>query len=196
MFNINNNFIVQQIKATDDTSKLSLGNQSYTPLKIFLKKNAFDFHQYEIAKTFVLINPELSPTRIWGYLSLMNSEVVLNEKQRPRETLATKRYEAFPAVKIARLAVDKSLHGQGLGRILIEWCMNHLRFLIMPNVGCRFLVVESKRESVGFYQKSGFIILNTESNCADEHPLMYFDMYESNLLEKPNVSHDKLGEYV
>jgi len=31
MFNINNNFVFRQIKQTDDTTKLSFGNPSYTP---------------------------------------------------------------------------------------------------------------------------------------------------------------------
>ena len=49
-------FILRQIQSGDDTMKLSLGDASYTPLKIFLRKNALDFHQYEIAKTYVLVN--------------------------------------------------------------------------------------------------------------------------------------------
>ena len=62
----------------------------------------------------------MSPKRIWAYITLMNSEIVLNEGQRPQETSATSRYEAFPAVKIARLAIDKSLQGKGFGSMLLD----------------------------------------------------------------------------
>lgn len=174
------NFILRQILSNDDTSKLSLGNETYTPLKIFLKKAAFDFHQYEIAKTYVLVNQAASSSRIWGYITLMSSEIVLNEGQRPRESAATSRYEAFPAVKIARLAIDKALQGNGFGTRFLDWCINHVKLAIMPHVGCRFIVVDAKRDSVVFYEKSGFVLLDTESNRSDDHPLMFFDLYKSN----------------
>ena len=174
------NFTLRQILSSDDTTKLSLGNEAYTPLKTFLKKTAFDFHQYEIAKTYVLINQASSPSRIWGYITLMNSEIVLNEGQRPQESAATSRYEAFPAVKIARLAVDKALQGNGFGTRFLDWCINHVKLAIMPHVGCRFLVVDAKRDSIAFYQKSGFILLDTEANHSDEHPLMFFDLFKEN----------------
>ena len=108
----------------------------------------------------------------------MNSEIVLNEGQRPQETTATSRYEAFPAVKIARLAIDKNLQGKGFGSMIMDWCINHVRLAIMPHVGCRFIVVDAKRESVTFYEKFGFILLNTHDNHKDEHPLMFFDLYK------------------
>lgn len=182
MSNNFNNLILRQINSSDDNSKLSLGNADHLPLKTFLKKNALHFHQYEIAKTYVLVNENLTLSRIWGYITLMNSEIVLNEDQRPQETTATLRYEAFPAVKIARLAIDKNLQGKGYGKMILGWCVNHIKLTVMANVGCRFLVVDAKRNSVPFYQKSGFTLLNTESNFTDEHPLMFFDLHKS--LEK------------
>jgi GNAT superfamily N-acetyltransferase len=172
------NFLLRPIQPDDDTGKLSLGDAAYLPLKIFLKKTAFDFHRYNIAKTYVLVNSDSSSSRIWGYITLMNSEIVLNEGQRPQESAATSRYEAFPAVKIARLAVDKMLQGNGFGAEFLDWCINHVKLAITPHVGCRFLVVDAKRDSVIFYQKSGFILLNTDSNNIDEHPLMFFDLYK------------------
>jgi predicted GNAT family N-acyltransferase len=171
-------FVLRQIQHDDNTSKLSLGSAAHTLLKIFLKKSAFDFHQYEIAKTYVLIDQNSSSNQIWAYITLMNSEVVLNEGQRPQETSATSRYEAFPAVKIARLAIDKNLQGQGFGGMIMDWCINHVRLAIMPHVGCRFVVVDAKRDSVAFYQKFGFILLNTDANHSDEHPLMFLDLYK------------------
>lgn len=181
MVGIFENFTLRQIQSSDDTTKLSLGDASHTP--------------YEIAKTYVIINQNLSPSRIWGYITLMNSEIVLNEGQRPQETSTTSRYEAFPAVKIARLAVDKSLRGIGLGSMFLDWCMNHIKLALMPHVGCRFLVVDAKRDSVAFYQKAGFTLLNINSNDTDEHPLMFFDLYkESELQVKNSLSNTMIYE--
>ena len=44
---------IRQLQYDDNVSKLSLGKESYTPLKIFLRKAALNFHQYNIAKTYV-----------------------------------------------------------------------------------------------------------------------------------------------
>jgi len=175
------NIILRQIQCNDSTTKLSLGKSEYTPLKTFLKKNAFEFHQYEIAKTYVLVDENLKPPRIWGYITLMNSEILLNEGHRPQETSQTSKYEAFPAVKIARLAIDKELQGLGYGAKLLNWCVSHIKLAIMPYVGCRFLVVDAKRDSVEFYQKSGFVVLNIDKKYTEEHPMMFFDLYQNNI---------------
>lgn len=172
--------LLRPIESTDDASKLSLGKSQYVPLKTFLKKTAFEFHQYEIAKTFVLVNQNETP-RIFGYITLMSSEIILNEGQRPSESSATIKYEAFSAVKIARLAIDQSLQSKGFGRKLLDWCINHVQLTVMPNIGCRFLVVDAKRDSIGFYEKNGFTLLDTTSNHTDEHPLMFFDLHKSNI---------------
>lgn len=173
-------FTLRQIDQKDHTAKFSLGNANHTPLKIFLQKNALDFHQYQIAKTFVFAHQRSSPSTVLGYITLMNSEIALDEKYRPNETSATLKYSAFPAIKIARLAVDKTLQGKGVGRALLDWCVNHAQFTIMPHVGCRFLVVDAKRNSIPFYEKNGFTLLNADSNQADEHPSMFFDLYKKN----------------
>ncbi len=181
-----NNFILRPISSNDDTKKLSLGNPIYTPLKIFLKKDAYDFHQFEIAKTYVLVE-EVSTSRIsnspriWAYITLMNSEIDLtgiSNHKYPQETLSALRYTTFPAVKIARLAVDKDLQGKGMGKTMLLWTINYVRLQIMPSVGCRFLAVDSKQQTIDFYKKNGFNILETESNLSSEHPLMFFDLYK------------------
>jgi GNAT superfamily N-acetyltransferase len=180
-------FTLRQICPEDDTNKFSLGNSVHTPLKIFLKKNALDFHQYGIAKTYVLINQNLSPSRILAYITLMSSEIVLNINDRPRETSAMARYEAFPAVKIARLAVDKTIQGKGWGRIILDWCINHIRLAIMPYIGCRFLVVDSKPDAIKFYEKEGFVLINSEQNKSNQVMVMFLDLLKARIYQSDNI---------
>jgi GNAT superfamily N-acetyltransferase len=163
---------LRPILLTDNLSKLSLGKEEFTPLKIFLRKAALNFHQCNIAKTYVLVDDS---DRVWGYVTLMNSEIILNENQRPQEIYASSRYEAFPAVKIARLAIDKALQGQGFGKYFLEWSISLVRDKISPHVGCRFLVVDAKLHSISFYEKAGFSLFNP--GVPDEHPLMFLDLY-------------------
>jgi len=192
----NNKFFIEQITKLHDVSKFSLGNPSFTPLKIFLKRNAFDFHQHEIAKTFVLINPEHSMNRVWGYVSLLTSEILLGKHQRPAETPAASKYNSYPSAKVARLAVDKNVQGQGLGQALLDWSINHIQVSVMPHIGCRFLVVDSKPESILFYQKNGFDFFDADNNRIEEYPMMFYDLYKSNLYKKQNKYSDKLSAIV
>jgi GNAT superfamily N-acetyltransferase len=166
------NFQLRPIHENDNLSKLSLGKENLTPLKIFLKKAALNFHQNNIAKTYVLAD---NTARVWGYITLMSSEIILNENQRPQEIYASARYEAFPAVKIARLAIDKTLQGQGYGKKLLDWTITLARDKISSQIGCRFLVVDAKQDSILFYKKVGFSLFNIA--VPDEHPLMFLDLY-------------------
>ena len=175
------NYILRPIQDDDITKNLSLGLASFEPLKTFLRKSALDFHRYDIAKTYVLVEPDKTPARVWGYITLMNSEIDLAQSSRPNESPALGRYESFPAVKIARLAVDKSLQRNGWGRMMLDWSINLVRLAIMPHVGCRFIVVDSKKESIFFYQQSGFMLLNKETAESEEHPPMYFDLHSNKL---------------
>jgi GNAT superfamily N-acetyltransferase len=168
------NFRLRPIEVKDNLSKLSLGKENYAPLKIFLRKAALNFHQHNVAKTYVLVDEEVS-ARVWGYITLMSSEIILNENQRPKEMYASTRYEAFPAVKIARLAIDKELQGQGYGKGILEWTITLVRDKIATYIGCRFLVVDAKQDSISFYKKAGFSLFNVE--VSDEHPPMFLDLY-------------------
>ena len=46
----------------------------------------------------------------------------------------------------------------------------------MPHVGCRFLTVDSKQQSIKFYEKRGFRLLDTEHNKQQENPVMFIDL--------------------
>jgi len=179
---IRHHFQVRPIQAADNVSKLSLGKESYTPLKTFLRKAALNFHQYNIAKTYVLID-EPMPNRVLGYITLMNSEIILNKEQRPQEIYASEKYESFPAVKIGRLAIDKSLQGYGYGKDFLKWVINFIRDNVAIHVGCRFLVVDSKQESIEFYKKAGFQFFG----LLKEHPSMYLDLFHIHDREEQRV---------
>ncbi|HEV2614516.1 MAG TPA: hypothetical protein VGV92_07385 [Gammaproteobacteria bacterium] len=66
----------------------------------------------------------------------------------------------------------------------------------MSHIGCRFLVVDSKPESILFYQKNGFDFFDADNNRIEEYPMMFYDLYKSNLYKKQNKYRDKLAEIV
>ena len=63
---------LREILLGDKANKLSLGAESFVPLKTFLEKDAWQFHEENIAKTFVLVDSIEAGARIYGYVSLIN----------------------------------------------------------------------------------------------------------------------------
>ncbi len=90
-------------------------------------------------------------------------------------------YESYPAVKIVRLLIDSKYRGTPakLGEKLVNFAQGIAKEIICPSVGCRFVVVNSKTASLGFYRKCGFTLLETEANRARSEPVMYLDLYKS-----------------
>lgn len=168
---------LREIQLGDKTNKLSLGSESFVPLKTFLEKDAWQFHEENIAKTFVLVDSIEAGARIYGYVSLTCSAVELEDGQKPTSPARANNYPAYPAVKIVRLAVDKSMRGHGYGKQLLDFAIANVTDKIMPNVGCRFLIVDSKQDSIKFYEKLGFILVNSEENREADNPMMFIDLH-------------------
>lgn len=46
----------------------------------------------------------------------------------------------------------------------------------MPHVGCMFVVLDAKQQSMKFYEKHGFRKVDTAENSRLEHPVMFVDI--------------------
>ncbi len=77
------------------------------------------------------------------------------------------------ALKIGRLCVDGRFVNRGIGTIITEFCMA-LGTEIGKDVGCRFIVLDSKKTAADFYKKLGFNILRDDK----ENLPIYFDLIE------------------
>lgn len=168
---------IRAIEQDDNVNAFSAGTQEYLPLKTFLRNQAKEFHFSNIVKTYVAVDDQ---NRVWGYTSLMCSDIELEDGYEVEDCEGANCYETLPAVKIARLAVDGKLRSKGLGTLLVEFSIAIAKDVIMLNVGCRFLVVDAKPAAVGFYQDNmGFTLLDTEENGNNEHPVMFIDLQQN-----------------
>lgn len=166
--------LLREISPEDRVNGLSLGDADCAPLKTFLRKSAQHFHANNIGKTYVFVD-EGSPPRVWAYITIMCSEITLEDDNHP-EDLPGFPYETFPSVKISRLAVDRRVSGEKLGSSLVNWAITIAADQIMQVVGCRFVVVDSKKKAIPFYEKYGFSLLDTEENLKEDHPILYIDL--------------------
>ena len=150
-------------------------------LNEFLFEEAILYRKEKLATTFVVENNE----RTLGYYSLLNDSLQLREdmftsKSQFRKFLRElmpypKRHlKTIPALKIGRLAIDKTFKGKGLGSVIMA---NIISKCIKMNQeqACRLITVDAYKQAVPFYQKMGFKFL-IEGDKDDTTRLMFLDL--------------------
>ena len=145
-----------------DTSSFDCG---VTALNTFLQNYALQNLKNRSVKTFVaVIKPEEKIERVVGYYSLV-AGAVEHSAVPPRVKKGLGKYP-IPVIILARLAVDISMQGQGLGKGLLKDAL--LRILtISENLGVRAVLVHAKDEKAkNFYHQFGF-----ESSPVNEYHL-------------------------
>jgi ribosomal protein S18 acetylase RimI-like enzyme len=164
---------IRKLEASDTVQNFKSGDQAFLPLKTFLQKQAQQFQQSSIAQTYVAVT---DAKNIVGYVTLICSEIDLQNGYNLSDCSHANNYEFLPAVKIARLAVDSRYRNSGIGGTLIDYTIALVLDKIAENVGCRFVVTDAKTEAVDFYVKQGFTVLDSIGNQATEHRLMFLDL--------------------
>ena len=166
-------FELRELAPGDGCNSLSLGDPAFAPLKSFLRKEAKKLHQAHLARTFVLV--PRGETKVLAYVTTLCTHVAV-EQFDDRAILSGFRYKDYPAIKLARLAVDASLQGQGIGSQLVDFVIGLITEHVMPYTGCRFLVVDSKPESVSFYAAKGFLQIGSSADGRNKTTTMFIDL--------------------
>lgn len=160
----------------DGCRALSLGDEVFTPLKTFLAREAKKLHKENLAKTFVLVIE--GQRKVQAYITLLCTHVTVQQFSAPLNVEGGFKYKDYPALKVARLAVNRALQGSGAGSALVDFAIGLAVDHIMPNAGCRFLVLDAKSESTGFYEKKGFTKMGAVADGGVEHTAMFMDLHK------------------
>ncbi len=146
-------------------------------LNDFLLNDAKAFQKKQIAYTYILEDNG----RILAYFCLLNDKISRQDssnsmwKRIKKEFPSEKQFSSYPAVKIGRFAVDKSLRGTGLGSEL----MTSLKFLLQEKhvvSAFRFITVDAYINAIPFYEKNDFKLL-MPSDPNEHTKTMFFDMF-------------------
>lgn len=121
------------------------------PLNDYLKKYAFQNQKRDAARTYVIANEE---DQIIVYYTLVFGSVSIEETT-PEISAGSGKYP-IPIILLARLAIDKTQKGKGLGKFLIKDAL--LRAVRASEIaGLRAFLVHAKDGSAKtFYEKFGF----------------------------------------
>lgn len=121
-------------------------------LDAWLRQIAQQHQRRGISKTFVAVADD-APSRILGYYALTACEILAEEL--PGD-LAKKLPRKVPGIRLGRLAVDRSVQGQGLGELLLVNAITRTKN-VLEHVGVHALFVDAKdKEAAGFYRRYGF----------------------------------------
>jgi GNAT superfamily N-acetyltransferase len=140
---------IQPLTGQHDRSAFASGSP---PLDEWLRQTAQQHQRRGLSKAFVAVLDD-QPARILGYYALTACEVLTAALP---DDLARKLPRRIPAVRLGRLAVDRSIQGNGLGAHLLVDAIERSR-RVLENIGVHALFVDAKDEAAAaFYRKYGF----------------------------------------
>jgi predicted N-acetyltransferase YhbS len=152
---------IRALRESDDRSAFQSGDPD---LDRFLGKyagqNQFRHH---IGATYVAVERD----RVAGYVTVAPGHIeiedlpVAQRKKLPRYPL--------PILRLARLAVDVSVRGQGLGKQLLRFVLR-LALRMAEEFGCIGVVVDAKPGAVTFYRQFGFLALEAVEGQSPARP--------------------------
>ena len=130
--------------------------------EIFLKEEAKLLETKCITRTFLLIHNITN--ELIGYFTLSCDAVKLTDSEKYESKLEEVVYRSLPAIKIGKLAVNKSLSNiakrKGYGSFMLELANTYAYEVLETGVACRFLTVDAdieyNKNTPEFYIKNGF----------------------------------------
>jgi GNAT superfamily N-acetyltransferase len=141
-------YIIEPLSPTHDRTAFDCGEPS---LDDFLKRFARQNDEKGLSRTYVAVLPD--EPKIYGYYSLSSGAIRF-------DTMPEKlpRYPV-PVIHLARLAVDRSAKGQGLGKILLLDALKRA-VSVCKQLGTYAVEVYALNDAArDFYLKYGFATL-------------------------------------
>lgn len=127
-----------------------------TEINEYLKRYARQNHERGGAKTFVAV-PPTEPDRILGYYSIAPGSIEFNRA--PEEIRRRLGRHPIPVFRLARLGVDQSLQGQGLGGEML-FAAAERALAVANEVGGVALAIDAKDEAAAeWYARFGAVPL-------------------------------------
>lgn len=167
---------IRKLGLDDIVQQFDCGDED---LNDFIVNDAPVYRKTLLAITYVLEHK--TTNKVVAYFSVANDRISIKDfptntdfnRFRKHKFVNEKRLKSYPAIKLCRLGIDKSIQGQQIGTFLIDFVST--LFITDNKSGCRFLTVDAYSDAIPFYLKNDFAFLSS----ADEGQhtrLMYFDL--------------------
>lgn len=153
---------VRRLEPADDRSAFRSGNPDLD--RFFLRYAGQNQFRHYIGTTYVAIDAR---NFIAGFATVTASDLA------PAALPSSRRRRLpqypVPVLRLARLATDERARGHGVGQLLLRSTII-LAQQMATTIGCIGIVVDAKAEAVPFYQKLGFLPLETTSGQLGDRP--------------------------
>ncbi len=167
---------IRKLGLNDHVDQFDCGDED---LNDFIINDAPLYRKTLLAITYILEHK--SSKKVVAYFSVANDRISIKDfptntdfnRFRKHKFVNEKRLRSYPAIKLCRLGIDKSVQGQQIGTFLIDFVST--LFVTDNKSGCRFLTVDAYSEAIAFYQKNDFTFLSSEDE-GQHTRLMYFDL--------------------
>lgn len=152
---------VRVLRRDDDRSQFRSGNADLD--RFFASYAGQNQFRHHLGVTYVAVEG----ADIVGFATVAPSQVEIadlpadDRRRFPRYPL--------PVLRLARLAVDARVRGQGVGRVLLCTVFALAREM-SRTVGCVGVVVDAKDDAVPFYERLGFRAMATRSGPLGDRP--------------------------
>ncbi len=152
---------VRGLRETDDRTTFQSGDEQ---LDLFLRRyagqNQFRHH---IGTTYVAVESET----ILGFATVTVGHI---EIEAVASSLRKKLPDyPLPILRLARLAVDRSVRGKGVGEHLMRYVFS-VAVELRGKLGCAGVVVDAKPGAENFYSRYGFVELEVMEGMLEERP--------------------------
>ena len=152
---------IRALRATDERGQFQSGDADLDRFfSTFASQNQF---RHYVGVTYVATENE----RVLGYATVAPGQLEIDavpaamRKRLPRYPL--------PVLRLARLAVDGSARGRGLGAALLRYVLR-LAVRMSEDFGCVGVVVDAKAPALDFYRQYGFIQVDALEGNSDVRP--------------------------
>lgn len=169
-------FEIKKLGLDDCVSQFDCGDED---LNDFIINDAPLYRKTLLAITYILQNRTTG--KVVAYFSVANDRISIKDfptntdfnRFRKHKFVNEKRLKSYPAIKICRLGIDRSVQGQQIGTFLLDFIGT--MFVTDNRSGCRFLTVDAYKQAIPFYLKNDFAFLSA-SDEGERTRLMYFDL--------------------
>lgn len=146
-----------------DISQYSFDCGEAKEYETFLKTKALALETIGVTRTFLIIHRETE--ELIGYFSLSADTVRLTPDEKCGTDLEIVDFMALPALKLGKLAINKSLsekaQRRGYGSFVLDIVNTYAYEMLDNGVACRFVTVDADIEynpdTPDFYEKNGFV---------------------------------------
>lgn len=146
---------LRRLRPDDDRTRFSCGQPDLD--RFFLRYAGHNQFKHHVGVTWVAVDDDDGDNRIVGFATVNASHIEASDLP-PDQRNRLARYP-LPILRLARLGVDQSAQGRGVGLKLLKGVLMLARQMA-AEVGCIGVVVDAKSEAIPFYERFGFEVLD------------------------------------